>query len=267
MEEKVMNKKLCSDLKKALNTPPVCSDNHIDETIKMVQKEYIKHKKIERIGYFEFLLRQIPFVGRKIWMMQGGILIFMCWLLNVMFTGNLRYIGNRHIADILCFFAVFTTLMSMPFFQRSRKYKMYEVEAATRMSIPKLIFSNVLIIAIGNVVVFTAVTLVAVYEINILPIFIVLYLLLPFLISWCGCIFILNRNLNHKEYSYFICEVFCLFLLLLQTAIHALVPQIYSEANLIGWLIITLIFAVTLVVQLKQLMKKFALMYYPPVVS
>jgi hypothetical protein len=254
-----MNKKLCSDLKKALNADPICSENHINETIDMVQNEYKNCKQRERIGYLEFLLRQIPFVGRKIWMMQGGILILMCWLINAMFAGDFKNIASRHIPDMLCFCAVLITLTGLPFFQRSRKYKMYEVESATCMSIPKLIFSHLIIIAIGDIIVLIAVALAAIYEIDISAIFIVLYLMLPFLVSCCGCIFILGHN--HNEYNIFICEGFCVLLLFIQTAIHALVPQVYSEANLIGWIIFTLIFAATLAVQIKRFMMKFALMH------
>ncbi|OPJ62268.1 hypothetical protein [Clostridium oryzae] len=248
-----MNKKLCSDLKKALNVSPICSDKHIKETISMVSYKYKSYKRKERIGYLEFLLRQIQFVGRKIWLCQGIVLFFMCWLINVVFGDDFEYIVTRHIPEFLCLYAVIITMAVIPFLERSQQHRMYEVELATRMSISRLICSKLIIIAVGDFVFLFAVAFIVVNRMSISVPFTILYLLLPLLMSSCGCIFILSRQ---KQHSVFNSEVFCVFLLLLQIKVFTLMPNAYSETALIALSIFVFVFAITLVIQIWRLINR-----------
>lgn len=254
-----MNKKLCSDLKKVLNTYPIYSQNHVNETINVVCKEYENYKGRQRIGYIQFLFRQILFIGRKVWMYQGVILILMFLMLNIIFDGDFQYIVNGHIPDLLCFYAVFITITGLPFLHRSRQYRMYEVELAACMSISKLVSSRLIIVAIGDSVFLITIALIMLNKVNISTIFIIFYLLLPFLVCCCGCIFILSCN--HKQYGVFICEIFCLLVLPLQVLFHTLVPQAYYQTSLIGWIVLSIFFAVILAFQVYQLIAKSNKMY------
>ncbi|MBV4417218.1 hypothetical protein [Clostridium tyrobutyricum] len=250
-----MNKnKLYSDLRKALNTSPIYSINDVNHTIKIAADEFQKHRPKGKIGYMEFLFHEISFIGAKIWLCQGILLISIYIVLNIIFEGNLKYILDCHIPDLLCFFTVFTTMIAIPFLCRSHRYKMYELESSTYMPISKLLSSRLIIIGIGDIILLIFINIIVLNKVNIPTVFIILYSLLPFLISFVSCIFILRYN--STQYSVFICEAFCLFLLILQPFFHRLVPQIYYETALSGWIILTILFAALLAFQIYKLLKK-----------
>ncbi|MHC6180882.1 hypothetical protein ACYUJ6_13665 [Clostridium sp. JNZ X4-2] len=249
-----MGKKLCGDLKRALNTSPIYSENSVDNLVNRAQEEFQKYKTGEKIGYFEFLFRQIPFIGRKIWLFQGILLVFMLLLLNTIFDGDFKYIVNNHIGDLLCSCAVFINMSGLFVFYRSQKYKMYEVELGAGISILKLLSSRVLIISFGDGIFFIAIASLVINKVNIPAVLISLYLLLPFLICCCGYIFILGHS--NRQYAVFSCEVFSLFMLVLQPFIHKLLPQIYYGTYLNAWITLSILFAVILVFQIYQMMNK-----------
>jgi hypothetical protein len=248
-----MSKKLYSDLKKVLNTSTLYSNDNINNTINIITDEFRKHKPKKRIGYIEFLFCQIQFIGFKIWLCEGFILTLICLILNIGFDGNFKYIVNHHIPDLLCLCTILITMTSVPFFCRSYKYNMYELESSTKMSISNLLSSRIIIIGIGDIIFLIAIAIVALNKANISTIFIIIYSLLPFLISFGSCIFILNYN--RTQYSVFICEAFCLFLLIIQPLFHRVIPQIYYETALGGWIILTFLFAAIIVFQIYQLIK------------
>ena len=248
-----MNKKLSSDLKRTLNTHPIYSQRHVNETVDLVCKEYGVYRAAQRIGYSEFLCRQISFIGKKVWMYQGAILTFMCFLLNIVFQGDLQYIVNRHTPEVLCFYAVFIAVTGLSALQRSRKYRMYEVELAC-CSIFKLLSSRVIIIAVGDSVFLAAVALIVLNRVSMSMAFIAVYLLMPFLICCCGCIFVLG--FKPGQYSVFICKVFCAIILPVQFLFHRLIPQAYYNTSLTGWVICSIFFTVILVFQMYKLITK-----------
>lgn len=250
-----MNKRLCLNLKKALNISAVYHEEQLEKTISLANSEYQKRRSRERIGYLEFLLRQLPFIGRRIWLFQGSILIFMCLLVTTIFQEDFKYIAAHHLPDLLCLFAVFITMTGLPFLCRSYKYKMQEVETAAFMSMHRLLEGRLIVIGLGDGIFLMAVSLVIFSEVNISTVLVIFYLLLPFLVSCCGCIFILWSSCS--QYNMFACEIFCFFILLLQSLFHTLLPQAYYQAALTGWIVLSAFFAAVLAFQIYKLIVKF----------
>jgi hypothetical protein len=251
----IMNKKLCLDLKKALNTSAVYHEEQLEKTISLANSEYQKHRSRERIGYLEFLFRQIPFMGRRIWLFQGSILILMWLLLTTIFQEDFKYIAARHVPDLLCLSAIFITMTGVPFLCRSYKYKMQEVETAAFMSMSGLLSVRLIVIGLGDGIFLLAVSLVTFSKVSISTALVIFYLMLPFLVSCCGCIFILRSS--RSQYNVFTCEIFCLLILLLQFLFHTSVPQAYHQAALTGWIMLSVFFAAVLAFQIYKLMVKF----------
>ncbi|MCC9295810.1 hypothetical protein ACFHWD_12790 [Clostridium sp. MT-14] len=250
-----MNKKLCLDLKKALNVPVVYHGEQLEKAISLANSEYEKHRSRERIGYVEFLFQQIPFMGRRIWIFQGSILILMWLLLTTIFQEDFKYIAARHLPDLLCLFAIFITMTGLPFLCRSYRYKMQEVETASFMSMSGLLSARLIVIGLGDGIFLLAVSLVTFSKVSISTALVIFYLLLPFLVSCCGCIFILRSN--RSQYNVFACEFFCLLILSLQFLFHTLVPQAYHRAALTGWVVLSVFFAAVLAFQIYKLIVKF----------
>lgn len=250
-----MNKKLCLDLKKALNVPVVYHGEQLEKAISLANSEYEKHRSRERIGYVEFLFQQIPFMGRRIWIFQGLILILMWLLLTTIFQEDFKYIAARHLPDLLCLFAIFITMTGLPFLCRSYRYKMQEVETASFMSMSGLLSARLIVIGLGDGIFLLAVSLVTFSKVSISTALVIFYLLLPFLVSCCGCIFILRSS--RSRYNVFACEFFCLLILSLQFLFHTSVPQAYHRAALTGWVVLSVFFAAVLAFQIYKLIVKF----------
>ncbi|HBC96800.1 MAG TPA: hypothetical protein DC034_08415 [Clostridium sp.] len=248
-----MNRKLKLYLKNALDKPPVCRREQVEKTAILAEKEYQKHSSRKQIGYLEFLLRQVSFMGKKIWIFQGIVLILIWLFLTAIFKDDFKYIISRHTPDLLCLCAIFITMTGLPFLYRSYKYKMHEVEAATLMSTSRALSSKLIIISLGDGIflLFTALTVLD--KAGISGTFIVFYLLAPFLISFCGCIFIFGHS--RGQYKVFTCEVFCLLMLPLQYLFHNMVPQIYYRTSLKGWIALSAFFAAVVVFQICKLIR------------
>ena len=112
----------------------------MERTIAAVQEEYGKitdaalretslcpGNKRERIRFGEFLLLQIRFTGWKI-----------C------------QISRDKIPFLLCCCAVLAAMTAIPFLQRSLRCRMYETEAASRMSAGKLLASWIVLAGAGD---------------------------------------------------------------------------------------------------------------------
>lgn len=113
--------------------------------------------KKERIGFGNFLVRQISYTGWKIWLAQG-IFVAVFWIL---FFGSrasdmaeiARLIG-RNLPFFFGMIAVVQVMILIPFLERSFRYQMYEMECATRFSCSGMLGACLIYGTIGIVGIF-----------------------------------------------------------------------------------------------------------------
>lgn len=255
-----MNKRFEKEIRLAFKKkmPLRISDEHLSKTIQAVHSAYQNHEWRKRISFREFFLREVRFMGWKIWLLQCSLLIFIFGMLNILFGGDLIYITKRHIPLTLGLCAVAVALMGLPFLKRSLQYKMYEVEAATLMSIPKLFLSRLLIIGLGDIFSLLGISLIACIKTRILMTSIFACLLLPFLIACCSIIFLMKHIKG--RYGAFICGMFCLGALFLAKMIDAVLPASFLQTGLYIIVLLCITFAVFLFLQLKALLRSIALL-------
>ncbi len=253
-----MNKKLRSKLQVALKDQPALqiSEEHLIQTMREARIAYQNRRNRERIRYPAFLLRQIRFVGATIWLLQGLLLLFAFSFFGLTNIGAVSNFEPRHFPVLLGCFAVFIAMTSIPFIGRSVQYRMLETEMATRISIPKLLLTRILIIGIGNVLLLTVSFLLASTKAELGTGSIALYLLLPYLIACCGCLFI--QAYAHSGQQGFISTAFCFSLTALLFVLYKTAPVVYEQASVGVWGVLCAICAVILIIGIYRLLDKAA---------
>lgn len=253
-----MNKKLRSKLHAALKDQPdlQISEEHLIQTMRASRMAYQSRRQRERIGYPAFLLRQVRFVAAPVWLLQGFMLLCAFWLFGFADIGAVSNLAPRHLPILLGCFAVFIAMISIPFIGRSVQYKMLETEMATRISIPKLLLTRIFIIGIGNVLLLTVSFLLASTKAELGAGSIALYLLLPYLIACCGCLFI--QACAHRGYQGFISTAFCFSLTALLFVLYKTAPMVYEQTSVGVWGALCALCAVILIIGIYRLLDKAA---------
>ncbi len=253
-----MSRKMRLKLQAALKDQPALqiSQGHLAQTMREARIAYQNRRQRERIRYPAFLLRQTWFIGAPVWLLQGLLLLCACWLFDFAITGNVSNLAPRHLPVLLGCFAVFIAMTGIPFIGRSAQYRMLEIEMATRISIPKLLLARIFIIGAGNVLLLTVSFFLARTEAVLGTGSIALYLLLPYLIACCGCLFI--QAYAHNGQQGFVCTTFCLSLTLLLFVLYKAAPVVYEQASLGIWGVSCAVCAVIFTIGLVRLLNKAA---------
>ncbi|MEA4925697.1 MAG: hypothetical protein VB084_10335 [Syntrophomonadaceae bacterium] len=253
-----MNKKLRLKLQTALKDQPALriSEEHFAQTMREARVAYQGRRQRERIQYPAFLLRQVRFVGATVWLLQGFMLLCAFWLFGLTDTGAVSNLEPRHLPVLLGCFAVFIAMTGIPFIGRSVRYRMLETEMAARISIPKLLLARIFIIGIGNVLLLTVSFLLASTKAELGTGSIALYLLLPYLIACCGCLFI--QAYAHSGQQGFISTAFCFSLTALLFVLYKTAPVVYEQASAPVWGVLCAICSVILIIGTYRLLDKAA---------
>lgn len=253
-----MNKNMRSKLQAALKDQPdlQISEEHLMQTMRQARMAYQSRRQRKRIRYPAFLLRQVRFVGAPVWLLQGFLLLCAFWLFGLGDMGTVSNLAPRHLPTLLGCFAVFIAMTSIPFIGRSARYRMLETEMATRISIPKLLLTRISIIGIGNVLLLTVSFLLASTKAELGAGSAAVYLLLPYLIACCGCLFI--QACAHSGQPGFVCAAFCFSLTALLFMLYKTAPVVYEQASVGIWGVLCAVCAVILIIGIYRLLDKAA---------
>lgn len=251
-----MNKKLRSELQAALKDRPALqiSEEHLVQTMREARIAYQNRRNRERIRYPAFLLRQVRFVGAPVWLLQGFLLLCAFWLFGL--ADIVSDFAPRHLPVLLGCFSVFIAMTGIPFIGRSAQYKMLETEMATRISIPKLLLTRISIIGVGNVLLLIVSFLLASMKAELGAGSVALYLLLPYLIACCGCLFI--QTYAHRGYQGFVSTSLCFSLTALLFVLYKAAPMVYEQASAPVWGALCAVCAALLIIGIYRLLDKVA---------
>lgn len=126
----------------------------MEKTAGMVKTFYTSRQnslsRARRIGFGELVLRQVRFIGWKIWCLQLMVLVGMFCALHTILE-NME-VASRHLPYLLFAMAVMLAWMAVPMMGRSLRYHMAEVESASLFSAGRLMAARLLITEAGAVV-------------------------------------------------------------------------------------------------------------------
>lgn len=241
----------------------------MERTIAAVQEEYGKttdallrgtslasRKKRERIGFGEFLLLQIRFTGWKIWILQA-VLFGAAGIFLSRVYGDIYQINKDKIPFLLCCCAVMIAMTAIPFLQRSLRCRMYETEAASRMSAGKLLASWIVLAGVGDMAGLLMLLVLTVRKTPLEYGSAVLYLAVPFLAAAA----VLFYLLVHLKLRYFSLSSVCVCaaLLLVFGICSEYYPVFFRQTFTAGWGLVCLCLLAFMVRQYGQLHRAFAL--------
>lgn len=200
-------------------------------TAEALQKAY-RGKPRERIGFGDLLLRQIRFYGWKIWLLQCLLLGFLRMAVSFAY-GSLREVNQEKIPLLLCCISVLIVMTAAPFLWRSLRYRMFETEIATRMSMGRLTMCWLLLAGLGDAAVLSGVFWFTVQSTSISSGGAALYLLVPFLLAAAGFCCLLAHVRPERFCAG--CAGMCAVLLLLFLLAGEYCPDVYRQNFSLGW--------------------------------
>lgn len=187
MKEKLFEAKLRLSLRQPAIT---ASGTHFETTLLLARKEACQRKLRKRISFPQFLARQIKFTGRKIWAVQGVLLLLVSRMLS-RFYGY--HITLQTVIKLLFGLSVLVLMTILPFLYRSVRYRMQEVEAASRFSCTKLLLAKIIVVGAGDISILGAVFLTTTMQTSLPAGSAFLYLCFPFLLAGSACLYILGH--------------------------------------------------------------------------
>lgn len=188
-----MDRKLHDRLSAEFSSQPGLSQAHLEKTVAAAKYAYRSRPEKQRIGFGSFLLRQLRFTEISVILPQALALFLICILL--LGTGLLADGGRAswEIPMLLCCCAVLTCMTGLPIWVRSKKYAMYELERSTYASFARLMTARLIITACGNLILMLATGILVNMQVRMELTSIAMYLLFPYLLTSCVCVFVFER--------------------------------------------------------------------------
>ena len=191
----------------------------IRETVSLAQASLKAPPK--RLSYWGFLGTQVRFIGWKLWLFQAAVLMLMTVLFRSLYHSIFDHPQAIGAALSGCSFLVFLT--ALPFLYRSKRYQMCELEMATRVSGLRQLGVKLMIIGIGDFSMLLSLFCFALVKTELHPGSLCLYLLLPFLSSTSGLLYLIGHTPVSKlaQNSVVVCAGFFLGFVLLKTIVSS----------------------------------------------
>ena len=138
------------------------------------------------ISFCGFLLRQIRFIGLRMWAVQTALFAALAGCLWVC-MGRDFWQEERYVARYLCGLSLAVSVSALPFLCRTFRYRMHEIEASARYSFAGVLLAKMLMTALGDAVLLGGAFVGAAAGTELAAGSILFYLLLPFVLaSWLG---------------------------------------------------------------------------------
>lgn len=229
------------------------SAEHLEQVKQLAKKELSQKTELERIGFAQFLCAQVRFIGWRIWLAQAILLAVICGFLAAS-MGEYYLINPRYAAQALCCLSVLVLMTALPFISRALKYKMHEIEAATRFSSVRLLMARLLIIGVGDLFALCGFWCVATLKTPLPAGSALLYSLFPFLLASCGLLFLLG-NLPAARFAVG-STAMCCALLTVYALLGRLYPAFYRQTFTALWIVVCAALAALCVIQARQIVNR-----------
>jgi len=183
-----MSKDLSRKLKINASPPIELTGAHIEETIMLAQRAYLGRRRMQHVSTFEMIVNQFRFIAPPVWLLQGAVLLCMSFLMRYAMASKQP---TNSMLTLLSISSIFIAMTMLPFYGRSRKHKMREIESVTRVSLSRMILAKLCVIGIGDVICLSVVILITLGKIDAPTLLI--YMAIPFLLTCAGSLSIMNR--------------------------------------------------------------------------
>ena len=183
--------KLEQQLRQSLHRlPSAASEPHLHATTLLARREACRKQMRKRISPIHFLGKQLTFIGWKVWLVQGFFLLSVYGV----FFDFFDYLRNPlRLAKLLFILSVAVFMTVLPLLYRSVRYRMQEIEAATRFSSVNLLLARLIVIGVGDIALLGGIFLFTLVKTSLPTASAGFYLCFPFLLAGGGCLFMLGH--------------------------------------------------------------------------
>ena len=196
----------------------------MEQMLFLATVQFRKNGKKKRIGFGELLLHQIRFVGIRIWVIEVITVFFLVLILRSFFMEP-YFFTPRKIAFALSCGVVTASMLLLPFLYRSARFQMMEIESAAYFSIKRILITRFFLFFGGEIVIAAAVCTIA-YVQQFIDKGMLVYVLLPLLLTGNGILFFLRNTSLEKLCRDYICYAGVLLTLLFVS--YYAVPWIFD---------------------------------------
>lgn len=175
----------------------------MEQMLLLAKKQFRKSSRKKRMGFGELLLWQIRFIGIRIWGIEIVTAFFIVLVLRSLFMDP-YFFTPRKLAFFLSCATVTASILLIPFLYRSVHFLMMEIESAAYYSIKRILVSRFFLFFGGEIVIAAAVCTIA-YVRQFVDGTMLIYVLLPLLLTGDGILFFLQKASPEKLCLHYIC--------------------------------------------------------------
>ena len=226
----------------------------IRKIMEISKVDWLTGKKRERTDFTAFLIRQIPFIGWKMWSIQALVMISAVVFFYGTDAGTVDVtwlLAGRRLAFLVGALGTVMAMIGIPYVMQSFRYRMYEMEKATKHGLAGILLSRMIVLSAGDLVTVLLCMFVISSKNYASAGMVLLWYLAPLFLtgSFCaGWMQKIEAKLDMEDQAsgcIRICEGACVGLLILQYLLYLKLPSVYGNAG--WWTVILVIAAGTMV--------------------
>ena len=177
----------------------ICDESKIQKTIAVSREAFLAGESGQTVSHIEFLYQQSKFIKKRWWLMQGLLLVFVCFLLNNSET-------DFTVRRILGLTGPLFVILIYPEIWKNRSFDALEVECTTYYNLRSIYAARLTLFAGIDVTLLTAFYAGASLLAKITLWEILTQFLLPFNVTCCICFSTLySKRIHSQTLSLFLC--------------------------------------------------------------
>lgn len=198
----------------------------------------------------KFLISQIGFIRKRIWIMQFLILFIVCtFFIKEYRQANISY----EFFSLISMVSPLFVLINVQEIARVYYHSMLEIELATKYSLQKAVITRLIIFGVIDLIGILIITIFASKSMEISFSRAIVYSLVPFNLICIGCMFIIEKSKGKNIKKY--CIMYGILLMGITRFLGAARFHIYDNNEFIKWINICIITAFVLNFQFRKMYK------------
>jgi hypothetical protein len=230
---------------------PAYDRDKMQETVRLSKKVYNERLLSKQVGFWEFIVMQMRFIGRWVWLLQAALLLVFLYLLS---RYRFEKIDMQPVFLLFSSIAPLVAFIGFPEILKSYAHNMEEIETCTRFSMRKLMGARMLILGLTDLCSLTIMLAVSTAGNASLIVRMILYLFVPFNLTCCACMTVLDHVRN--RYAGYYCGAACVICTLLFSKL-SFEKHYYETAVTGAWIVLFAISIVYLTIEIVRVFQNF----------
>lgn len=233
---------------------PSSNNDSLEQTVHKARLKINRYESVDsKTTFRNFFVVQFMFIRKKVWVIQFLLVLVLAFLI-IQRVEDMNTIGN------------ITTLVPLLFLpwtkelSRSFVYGTVELEISTRFTLRQVLFSRIALIGFVDIFLLTICSLFVARNFSFGICQTIMYLLVPFLFTVIGCLFVLNHFSSRRNELY--CGGWCGMIMILFYYFSHWEEKFFSKALLLGWYSAFFVALVIIGIELHLLLKKCTRQYF-----